>query len=94
MNFLQGFPHIHAPRVELLQGTPVLCFLPARLPRHIRGRLALRLAPHACSADNNTPDNFCCPLAMQGCPDTYAVVTLYDPHRKPIPNIEYKSGGC
>lgn len=31
---------------------------------------------------------------MQGCPDTYAVVTLYDPHRKPIPNIEYKSGGC
>ena len=30
---------------------------------------------------------------LQGSPDTYAVVTLYDPYRKPIPNIEYKSGG-
>ena len=29
---------------------------------------------------------------LQGSPDTYAVMTLYDPHRKPIPNIEYRTG--
>jgi hypothetical protein len=28
---------------------------------------------------------------LEGSPDTFAVVTLYDPHRKPIPNIEYRS---
>ncbi len=29
----------------------------------------------------------------QDSPDTFAVMTLYDPHRKPIPNIEYRTGG-
>lgn len=28
---------------------------------------------------------------LEAAPDTYAVVTLYDPHRLPIPNIEYRS---
>lgn len=30
----------------------------------------------------------------QGSPDTYAVMTLYDPNRLPIPNIEYRTGVC
>ncbi len=36
----------------------------------------------------------CVCVVLQAAPDTYAVVTLYDPHRLPIPNIEYRSGGC
>ena len=30
----------------------------------------------------------------QNSPDSFAVMTLYDPNRKPIPTIEYKTGGA
>lgn len=29
---------------------------------------------------------------LQGSPNTYAVMTLYDPNHKPVPTIEYRSG--
>jgi hypothetical protein len=36
---------------------------------------------------------YCTAAVPQGSPDSYAVLALYDPNRKPIPNIEFRTGG-